>query len=93
MTPDWFIFATVINAAISGIAIYTAYKLGQRNALKFAKAVDFNLNKIACQTEYNNGRRKGYQEGIDFWKARMADRAREAARRDGKGRFAKGGGK
>jgi hypothetical protein len=36
---------------------------------------------------YQNGHRKGFEAGVSHWKRIIADRARDAARRDGKGQF------
>ncbi len=43
--------------------------------------------KTAENTAYYNGYRKGFQVGADHQKRIYADRARDAARRDTKGRF------
>ena len=88
---NWYIFAIVVLTGLAVVACVTAYSwgeyFGRHDALKFAKEADFELNKIAQDTAYNNGHRKGFQAGVDHQKCIVADRAREAARRDGCGRL------
>lgn len=89
---NWYIFAIVVCPCFVALVAWTAYELGKKQAGQFVAMVNVTRLKAEQQTAYNNGHRKGFEAGVSHWKRIVAERAREAARRDGKGRFAKGPG-
>ena len=52
-----------------------------------AKNEEAALLQNKVEVAFHNGRTKGFQLGVDHQKRIHAERARDAARRDGKGRF------
>jgi hypothetical protein len=102
---NWYIFAGVLLAACAACVIcyYAGVKNGANVELEeeseaayergynTAKNEEAALLQNKVEVAFHNGRTKGFQLGCDHQKRIHAERARDAARRDGKGRFKKGG--
>jgi hypothetical protein len=102
---NWYILAGVLLAACAACVL--CYYAGMKNGATVeleeeseaayergyntAKNEEAALLQNKVEVAFHNGRTKGFQLGVDHQKRIHADRARDAARRDGKGRFKKGG--
>ena len=90
---NWPILAIVISTGVCGVAIWTAYVMGkcsgERSGFRrgFSRCDDDALKRI--EVAERNAELRGIRKGIDQQKNVIAERARDAARRDGKGRFKK----
>lgn len=90
---NWYIFAIVVLTGVSIVACVTAHAWGNETGRKegYQSGVNDTRAKFTEHERiaYDNGHRKGFEVGVSHWKRVVADRAREAARRDGRGRFKK----
>ena len=98
---NWYIFAGVLLAACAACVLcyYAGVKKGAlvelgeetehayNRGYNTAKKEDNALMENKVEVAFHNGRTKGFQLGVDHQKRIHADRVRDAARRDGKGRF------
>jgi hypothetical protein len=102
---NWHIFAGIVAlCAVAALCVWCYYRGLKEGALvemneeaEAAYLRGFNAAKDEAHADlsrkvdvaYQNGRVKGFQIGVDHQKRIHAERARDAARRDGKGRFKK----
>jgi hypothetical protein len=93
---NWYIFAIVVLTGVSIVACISAHAWGKQtgHAQGYLSGANDARDSFTEHERiaYNNGEIAGFQRGREFQQRVQANRARDAARRDGKGRFKKGGG-